>query len=187
MNSPLSARRVLNRLFRWDLLPTDRQVSHVSLDCDDEGNLRGIMVAPIPSKFTFGELHYRVTPVTLANNTTLAVNVTVPPDKRWKLLTMKATNVDNVARSMVLSIYTEPALTNLVMILAYFGGVGASGRLQWPNVLTKADTFYDIYSGWGDVYLEAGHTLNMVWTAGGASAGGTAADGYVLGYLEWDI
>lgn len=133
-----------------------------------------------------GRLIQKVTSVTLVNNVTLNENVSVPAGKMWKLLSVKMMNPDDVARDFYIFKYLEVARTNLIKKLAQGVAIAANAAFYWPNARTNAATT-DRQPLWHDEFLAEFNTLNFNWSAGGASAGGTDADGLVLEYLEYDM
>lgn len=138
----------------------------------------------VNSIFTFpgGKHEQSITSLTLGNNTQKTVDTTVPAGERWLVLSIKVTNPDNVNRAVSIDIYKEAALTNFMRNLAYQADVAPNQRLQWPNFATEP--WHNIQSVWSLVILETGNTISMKWMAGGASAGGTDADGIVIDYLK---
>lgn len=135
--------------------------------------------------FPGGRLEQAVTSIALVNNTVKTVDTTVPTSKRWKLLSVKATNPDNVARVFGCKIYKEAALTNKIRTILS-KSMAAAEELYWPNG-SSFGVDSDHFEGWCDIVLDAGNTINCVWATGGASAGGTDADGLVIEYLEMPV
>jgi len=132
--------------------------------------------------FQGGRLVQPVTSVTLANNTALVVDKTVPAGKRWILLGAKMTNPDSVQRNCFMIIYKEAAKTNLLRWLTT-ATVAATSWMQYPN--SNTGTSYLNHPTL--IVLDAGNTITFDWNAGGASAGGVDADGLILEYLEMDV
>jgi len=135
--------------------------------------------------FPGGKLVQEVTSLTLVNNTAKTVDKTVPSGKRWILLAFRFSNPDDVARTLTCNKYKEAGKTNYIKRLTSNAAVGAASWIQFPNV-TPSVTAQSQPTRPFEV-LEAGNTLSFVWATGGASAGGTDADGLVLEYLEMDI
>ena len=131
-------------------------------------------------------LKQEVTSVTLVNNTQKTVDVTVPQGERWLLLWWNVTNPDDVVRNMTVSLYKELAKTNVLAKLLYKANVAAASVERFgmphykPTVAAENLTDYPIL-------LAAGNTISFVWSAGGASAGGTDADGLIYCYLKVEI
>lgn len=132
--------------------------------------------------FQGGKLNQQVTSVTLVNNTAKTIDTTVPAGKRWLLLGIKMNNSDSVARDVSMRIYKQAAKTNLVHELGIFSAVAAGATRVWPNVVTGVH----FSQAWFPIILEAGNTIQTQWATGGASAGGTDADGLVVEELEID-
>lgn len=117
-----------------------------------------------------------VTSVTLVNNTVKTLDNAVPTDEVWKLINIKATNPDDVARVIAFSIYKEAAATNHVCTLSSQSR-NAAAQLNWPNTEASALSVppYNF-----EIVLGPGWIIRTVWATGGASAGGTDADGLVV-------
>ena len=115
-------------------------------------------------------------PVTLVNNTQKVEEVAPAAGKRWLLLNIKLTNSDDVAREIeIITLDTVDVLS----LLWTDAAVGAGAVKNWP----------DIDYPWHPVILDGtvGDKLRITWAAGGASAGGTDADGLVVQALEIDV
>jgi len=125
-----------------------------------------------------------VTSVTLVNNVTKTIDVVVPDNKKWILLSFKVTNPDDVARTITAVLYKEAAKTNYIKRLMSEAAVGATAIRQWPKE-TNSSTVQRVPTLPAEIVTEE-NTLNVVWATGGASAGGTDADGLVVTYLEID-
>ena len=124
-----------------------------------------------------------VTSVTLVNNVTKTIDTTVPTGKRWFLIQVKTSNVDNVARVLTVRVYKEAGKTNILRILGSKSSL-QNERMQYPSSITgdaKVTWFPAV------VILDEGNTITAEYTAGGASAGGTDADGLVIEYLEMSM
>jgi len=106
----------------------------------------------------------------------LSHDITVPAGKRWQLLTVKASQNDDVARAIRIHIYKEAAATNKIFELAYDAAVATAGVLCWPN---------KDYAPF-PVILVAGNMIRIQYVAGGASSGSVDADGVVITYIEVD-
>lgn len=133
-----------------------------------------------------GRLIQEVTSVTLANNTAYNVYNAVPAGKRRILLSFRVMNPDNVARAVTVSKFKEVARTNEIKRVVYVAALGASGGiLQWPlgaNTQSEARESNRPF----ELYNE-NNVLAIQYAAGGASAGGTDADGIVIEWLEFDM
>lgn len=130
--------------------------------------------------FPAGKKETEIQSLTLVNNTAKTVDITVPTAQKWLLLHVKITNPDNVARSCTIDRYLEAAKTHYIERLT-IGNVGAGAWLQYPNNTSGALTDNQAYY---PIILNAAETLELGWGAGGASAGGTDADGIVVEYLR---
>lgn len=126
-----------------------------------------------------GEVVVDVTSVTLANNTAKQNLITVPANTIWVLQSLKVTNPDDVNRVITIILYKEAALTNIIASFAS-ETVATTARLQLPHNAPGAniEAFQDIRG----MVLGPGATIWINWAAGGASAGGTDADGQVIFY-----
>jgi hypothetical protein len=118
--------------------------------------------------------------ITLANNTLLNHDIIVPVGKRWVLLSIKAMNPDNVNRDISFNIYNEAAATNLAKHLDT-RTIATTAQMYWPNNGTGGEDRSNIPHL---VIMSGGQLLRIIFAAGGASAGGTDADGVVITYLE---
>lgn len=121
--------------------------------------------------------------VTLANNTALTINFTCPANKKWLLLGVTIHNPDDVNRDVTLRKFKEAGKTNLIAPLQS-KTIAATQEYVWPNQANVGDRSRQISTSPAELLI-AGNTLEVVWAAGGASAGGTDTDGLVFEYLEW--
>jgi hypothetical protein len=128
-----------------------------------------------------GTLEQAVSSVTLVNATAKTIDTPIPTGERWLLLSIKLTNPDDVQRFVTASIYKEAAKTNIVTAVQSYT-VAAAATGVFPS--TTASVGYQGSSGSG-VLLKAGNVLSVIWSSGGASAGGTDADGLVITYLRF--
>lgn len=126
-----------------------------------------------------GEHKQEVTSITLVNNTAKTELVTVPAGKQWILLAVKMSNIDDVNRVLSLNVWKESAKTNFLRTLQK-ASVAQNASMLWPTGESTTDET-NIFCL---VLLAAGNTLECVYAAGGASAGGVDADGLVVEYLE---
>jgi len=129
--------------------------------------------------FPSGEVRADVTSLTLVNNTAKTQDVTVADDTLWVLQSIKASNPDDVARTVQIRLYKEAAKTNLIALLASVS-VSATSQLQFPSYTGASGTLSGQIGF--PLTLFPGNTISITWSAGGASAGGTDADGQVIFY-----
>jgi len=129
--------------------------------------------------FKSGTFKAQVTSVVLVNNTQKTINESVPTDTKWLLESIKAVNADNVDRTVTVTLFKEAAKTNRIGIL-YSTTVTPSGHLVVPNNVASS-AYLNLFNGYP---MGAGYTLEIVWAAGGASAGSTDADGLVIAFRE---
>lgn len=137
----------------------------------------------IPPELLRGKKVTSVTSITLANNTAKTVDKAPGIGKKWLLLGFKFTNPDDVARDVNVIKYKEAAKTNQIKVLFSESGIAASAYRQWPEA--ASNNLIQKRPPWPEILNEA-ETLEFAWAAGGASAGGTDADGLVVEYIEVD-
>jgi len=127
--------------------------------------------------FPGGRLQREIQDVTVTNNTTKTIYVTVPAGKLWLLLGVRMVNPDDVARA--LSLQVRDSDDNLICVLAT-KNTSSNQALQWPNTASsdneKRNPTFQL--------LKGGDKLRCNWPAGGASSGGTASPGLIVEYLE---
>ena len=141
--------------------------------------------SPLTYTFQGGRLYQEVVSITLANNTVFILNHNIPAGKRRVLLSYKLTNPDDVARTVRVKKFKDTARTIKIKELAAYAGLGAAGEAQWPHGVPSAG---EQKEGARPVELfEFPNVLQFTWEAGGASAGGTDADGLVIEWLETDV
>ena len=128
--------------------------------------------------FPGGRLKREIQSVTVADNTTKTITVTVPAGKLWRLLGVRMINPDNVSRTLKIYVYDEN--DNLLCILLERSGIGANSYIQWPCTLESSS----IKANPAIQLLKGGDYLKCIWAAGGASSGGTASAGLIIEYLE---
>lgn len=133
--------------------------------------------------FQGGEIDQEVTSITLVNNTEKIVDWACPTTKRRILLSVRVLNPDDVGRTVTLLKYKEAAKTNLIKTMMS-QAVAASASAQWP--LGLAIVSAQRRGTMPAEFFGPGNTMQIRWPAGGASAGGTDADGLVIEYLEID-
>lgn len=134
--------------------------------------------------FPAGKLKQEVTSITVVNATAKTVDTTVPTGKMWILLAVKMVNPDDVARVGVITKWKEAAKTN--RLKTYISAsISAGVTNQFPS--NPANTNQQRYPSNPAEMLMAGNTIEVTWASGGASTGGTDADGLVIEYLEIDV
>lgn len=138
-----------------------------------------------------GKLVQDVTSITLANNTAKTEDNTVPANKRWLLLNIRITNPDDVTRTVTVYKYKEAAKTNIIkqwegVDIATTGAINLPKNQMLADANKGSNRAHAEFPKQGDV-CDAGNTISVTWAAGGASSGGTDADGLVLEYLEVDM
>lgn len=132
-----------------------------------------------------GKISVSVTSITLVNNTAKTVDLSTSSGKRRRLLSVSATNPDDVNRQFYLTHYKEGGKTTKIQILLDVAALAASGgRVEWPNTMTDQE---DNSPAWHPVITLPSHVWSAIWEAGGASAGGTDADGLICVYLEINV
>ena len=140
-----------------------------------------------------GKIIHDVTSLTLVNNTAKTLNIVAPVGKKWLVVSIKVTNPDDQARTVYGILWKEAANTNKVMGLFYKADLAASGEICSPSYSPTAIGAYQ--SQGGLPILLKGRTASgatddteivITWATGGASAGGTDADGLVVTALELD-
>ena len=129
--------------------------------------------------FKGGYIYTSVNSLTLVNNTAKANDFTVPDDTVWILQNIRGTNPDDVQRTVSIIIYRTNAVTNRIRDV-FNAAVGAGAVFNVPNdnPLANSTKCADIK----DFVLGAGNTIRIYYDAGGASSGGTDADGIILNY-----
>jgi len=133
-------------------------------------------------------LKQEVTSVTLVNNVTKTIDTVVPQGERWFLLNVKATNPDDVVRDLTIALYKEAAKTNKLRLLLLQAALAANAakEAEWPSKLVSTNDSSCLGS-YAPIVLDAGNTISVIWTTGGASTGATDADGLVVEYLKVEI
>lgn len=130
-----------------------------------------------------------VTSITLVNNTakTQSLASLIPAGFIGEILSIKITNPDNVGRDV--TVWIEDASGNEIFFLLAGQALAAGIRAQFPNTwvtTTVGDGRADGGGGKGKpALLFAGDVVKVLWAAGGASAGGTDADGLVVKVRYW--
>ena len=108
---------------------------------------------------------------TLVNNTAKSVKVTVGTAEDWVINAASMHNGDNVTRTCNLRILDSS--DNVVMYL-FANSTGTGSYSSFPAVPASA-----IAVG-NPVLIKSGYKLEFLWSAGGASAGGTAYYSYTI-------
>jgi hypothetical protein len=126
--------------------------------------------------FPSGQPYASITSITLVNNTSKTQDITVPTDTLYYLQSIKATNPDDVARTITIALYNEAAKTNKILVLLSTS-IGAAGEINWPSSVTGSVAQSGLPN---KLLLGPFMTISVTWSAGGASAGGTDADGLVV-------
>lgn len=130
--------------------------------------------------FPSGSVESSIQTVTLVNNTAKTLTYTVTDDTMVVIQTISVTNPDDVARTVTITLWNESAKTNRLAILEQ-DSVGASGIMHYPNLETAGGGSTGFIRNAGfPLLLKAGMTIEVVWAAGGASSGGTDADGFAI-------
>jgi len=117
-----------------------------------------------------------VNAVTVVNNTGKTEKFTVPDDTVWVVDSIRAVNPDDVARDIYIRWWKESALTNKISNLSY-GGAGAGGDIVFPSVSSIGVAYNENPT---PIVMGAGETIEVYFSAGGASTGGTLANGVVI-------
>lgn len=142
-----------------------------------------IQTKKIPEPIVVG-----IVSVTVVNNTTYTRDITVPAGQRWRLLWSTLRNPDDVTRNAQINLFLEAAKTNHIAFLAYYNALDAASiqALHVPANKFSTEASDIVYRFLGltayPIELEAGWTLEYQLEAGGASAGGTDADGIIYVY-----
>lgn len=108
----------------------------------------------------------------IVNNTLKTVVIEVPAGRRWTLMGFGMHNPDNVARVVTIR-WSDNTPSRIVDIFSL--SLTATTRVYGPNasVATLVQK---------PIVFDGGHKIELVWAAGGASAGGTAS--YSLAIYE---
>lgn len=116
--------------------------------------------------FTFpgGQLISNQADITLVNNTLLTTDITVPANMRWKLWCGESLNADNVGRRLEINIVEGAEIIHIV----FDADIPAGNRQTYPNTTVAARMSAGL-----PIPMSAGQILRFVYSAGGASAGGT--------------
>lgn len=130
--------------------------------------------------FPSGSIEQSVTSITLVNNTAKTQDITVPADERWSVESILAINADNVDRAISVKVFKTASKS---ILLRYIANVSVTTlqRLMLPNNSAATTQSYGWQAG---MTLEEGNTIEVIWAAGGASAGSVDADGLVICYRK---
>lgn len=104
---------------------------------------------------------------TLVNNTALTRTITVPTNARWELYGGVVFQADDVAR--VVTITADDGTNGQDLFRFHGASVAATTNTSWPSTAADIDI-----QGNMPVLLTEGDRIEIVFAAGGASAGGTA-------------
>lgn len=115
--------------------------------------------------------------VSLSNNTTKSLILTVPKGKIWRVYAIYMHNGDDVSRN--LSVFILNGNNNIVHKLAYASGVGAGVTREMLGYIPSSVSEYGCVP---PVIIKGGNKLKLNWAAGGTSSGGTAY--YCVTYEE---
>jgi len=115
--------------------------------------------------FLAGNPDVRSGTVTLLDNTSSTVVITVPAKQRWLVLFGQAKNGDDVARNI--RFYVTDSSDNVIGYLGFAENVPAGERVVFPN-----QEAHRLNAGFVLAILEAGEKLKITWDSGGASSGG---------------
>lgn len=129
-----------------------------------------------------GEPVDNLTSVVLLNNTAKTIDITVPAGKKWMFDFITLGNPDDVLRNVNVLLFKEAAKTNTYGFMRS-GNIAAGVNVNIGIFIpSTGETRLTLHSSMRVVY-PAGVTWNFIWSAGGASAGGTQADGLIV-YVE---
>lgn len=106
---------------------------------------------------------------TLVNNTLATREITVTTGKRWYLYGGWMLNNDNVDRSCYINII-DASSNVIIKLVAPTTLAATTGTMAFPNTVADENS----YAGAFPIPLKNGWKIQFVWSAGGASAGGTA-------------
>ena len=113
--------------------------------------------------------------ITLVNNTALTTRITVPADMRWFFWGGSSLNADNVGRRLEVTIDDGTDILHYV----YDGDVGAGVRSTFPANQDSQRNSQGL-----PFPLSPGWRINFIFSAGGASAGGTGEIAAVVTQLR---
>ena len=126
-----------------------------------------------------GRLNQARGSVTLASDTTKTETLAVPAGKIWLVLAIMMHNGDDVSRTMYADIVD--ASGNKLHNLGERSSTPAGSYVEILGYVPTAGTYHGGF-GAKPVLVKGGNKINLVWSAGGASSGGTAY--YCVTYLE---
>jgi len=116
--------------------------------------------------------------VTLQNDTTKTLYVTVPQGKKWFVYGVMMYNGDNIARDM--KVWIADGSNNILHRLGNASSVDAGGSREMLGYVSTGVSWYGINVT--PIPIKGGNKLVLIWSAGGASSGGTAY--YCITYEE---
>lgn len=136
------------------------------------------------TKFTFtqrgGELAGNYATTTLVNNTTATRTITVGSDIFYYLYGGYLLNADNVARVLVVEIQ-DPSNNPIIQLFNH--QIGANADTGYPAVCDGTANKNGVLWMY-PIPLQASWKIVITWTAGGASAGGTAKSTALIQQLK---
>lgn len=109
---------------------------------------------------------------TLVNNTTLTRTITPPVGSRWEIVAGHMDNNDDVQRTCHIRIDNQS--DKLITFLCR-SDLAAGAILNYPNNLADINNGYK-----GRIVIVGGWKIVITFTAGGASAGGTATSAILI-------
>lgn len=126
-----------------------------------------------------GKLYQERASVTLVNNTTKTLDLTVPAGKRWLVYMVSMTNGDDVDRTA--NVFVVDGSGNTLHVLGYatISAGGGSMKELLGGIETGTNTTYFRKI---PILIKAGNKLRLKWNAGGTSSGGTSY--YCVTYEE---
>ena len=124
-----------------------------------------------------------ITSVVLVNATTKTIDLTPAAGKRWWLIASRMVNADDVQRSCHVIAYQEAAATNRLYTIIGANALAAAAQQVFPSPAHSASDEVGALAI-PNHCIEGAEMLRYTWTTGGASTGGTDADGLSLVVLE---
>lgn len=130
--------------------------------------------------FQGGYKKNNVTSVTLVNNTTKTLDLSPGAGKRWQLLRFICYNPDDVARNVSVNQRdaSDTVIDSVIASSAFNPGTFQCAPAAAHNLVTETAGHFD-----GGI-IEDDEYMRVTWAAGGASSGGTDADGLVMQVME---
>lgn len=109
----------------------------------------------------------------LVNNTAATRTITVPARRVWLIYGGYVVNKDNVARNI--EVVLKNSGDKVLIVLATKASVASDSYLTFPNTESSEKNF-----GRNLIIADSGMKITITWSAGGASAGGTARSSLVV-------